>query len=78
LRARARIVIALERISDSCGYGVPLFGYEGERSQLADWADRKGPEGIVRYREENNRRSIDGLEGLRGGSVGSTRRSKSG
>ena len=63
---RSVIVIALERISDSCGYGVPLYGYEGQRSQLIDWAERKGADGVVRYREDNNRRSIDGLQGLKG------------
>jgi hypothetical protein len=63
---RSVIVIALERISDSCGYGVPLYGYDGQRSQLIDWAERKGADGVVRYREDNNRRSIDGLQGLKG------------
>jgi hypothetical protein len=63
---RSVIVISLERISDSCGYGVPLYGYEGQRSQLLDWAERKGADGVVRYREDNNRRSIDGLRGLKG------------
>ena len=62
---RSVIVIGLERISDSCGYGVPLYGYQGERSQLLDWAERKGADGVVRYREDNNRQSIDGLEGLK-------------
>jgi hypothetical protein len=63
---RSVIVISLERIADSCGYGVPLYGYEGQRSQLIDWAERKGADGVVRYREDNNRRSIDGLQGLKG------------
>lgn len=62
---RAIVRMRLERISDSCGYGVPLYRYEGERSQLDEWARRKGPDGIVRYRAENNAKSIDGLPGLR-------------
>jgi hypothetical protein len=62
--ARAVIEIRLERIADSCGYGVPRYRYEGERSQLLDWADRKGPEGLVEYRVERNAESIDGLPGL--------------
>jgi len=45
---------------------VPLYGYEGQRSQLIDWAERKGADGVVRYRQDNNRRSIDGLQGLKG------------
>jgi pyridoxamine 5'-phosphate oxidase-like protein len=62
--ARSVLLIALERIADSCGYGVPLYRYEGERPQLGEWARRKGPEGIARYRAENNATSIDGLPGL--------------
>jgi hypothetical protein len=57
-------VVALDRIADSCGYGVPRYRYEGERPQLVDWADRKGPEGVVAYRAERNAASIDGLPGL--------------
>jgi hypothetical protein len=62
--ARAIVEVALDRIADSCGYGVPLYRYEGERTQLLDWADRKGPDGVVAYREERNALSIDGLPGL--------------
>lgn len=63
---RAIIRVELERIADSCGYGVPLFRYEGERSQLLEWAQRRGPDGIRRYQAEKNAHSIDGLPGLRG------------
>ncbi|MBW2268034.1 MAG: pyridoxamine 5'-phosphate oxidase family protein [Deltaproteobacteria bacterium] len=56
----------LDRISDSCGFGVPLYRYEGERDQLPKWAERKGQDGIERYKAENNASSIDGLPGLRG------------
>jgi hypothetical protein len=62
--ARTVITVALERIADSCGYGVPRYRYEGERSQLLDWADRKGPDGIAAYQDERNAASIDGLPGL--------------
>ena len=62
--ARTVISVALDRIADSCGYGVPRYRYEAERSQLLDWAERKGPEGVVTYRDENNVTSIDGLPGL--------------
>ena len=61
---RSIVRVALDRISDSCGYGVPEHRYAGERSQLGDWARRKGPDGIARYQEEHNARSIDGLPGL--------------
>jgi len=62
---RSIVRVALTRIADSCGYGVPLYRYEGQRTQLAEWACRKGPDGVVAYRDEHNRASIDGLPGLR-------------
>jgi hypothetical protein len=62
--ARAIIVIELSRISDSCGYAVPLLKSEGDRSQLTAWARNRGPEGLKNYRQEKNRQSIDGFPGL--------------
>lgn len=64
--ARAIIRARIDRIADSCGYAVPLYRYEAERNQLQEWAQRKGPVGVVQYRAERNRYSIDGLPGLRG------------
>ena len=61
---RAVLRIALTRITDSCGYGVPLMRYEGERKQLDAWAERKGAEGLRKYQLDNNRVSLDGLPGL--------------
>jgi len=61
---RSIVEVELERISDSCGYGVPLMRFEAHRSTMDDWADRKGPEGIKSYWEEKNRLSVDGLPGL--------------
>lgn len=61
---RAIIRIEVERISDSCGYAVPLYDFVGERTVLDEWIDRKGPEGLVDYRARRNAESIDGLPGL--------------
>lgn len=61
--ARAVIRISVTRISDSCGYSVPLLRYEGERDQLDRWAEKKGPEGLADYRRTKNAGSIDGLPG---------------
>jgi hypothetical protein len=61
---RSLIVVRVERASDSCGFAVPLYRFEGERRQLADWTERKGKEGIDRYQREKNATSIDGLPGL--------------
>lgn len=62
---RAIIQVAIDRIADSCGFGVPLFSFEEHRSQMPDWAARKGPEGLREYQVQKNRTSIDGLQALR-------------
>jgi hypothetical protein len=63
---RAVIRVRVERVADSCGYAVPLYAYQGERRQLHEWAERKGPGKLADYRCEHNARSLDGLPGLRG------------
>lgn len=63
--ARAVIRVAVTRIADSCGYGVPRFEYAGERPQLPAWASRKGPDALRAYRAEKNAVSIDGLPALK-------------
>lgn len=63
--ARAILVVRVERASESCGFGVPLFHYEGERPHLDDWAVKKGPEALEGYQRQKNARSVDGLPALR-------------
>ena len=70
VNARAIIVVDVTRVSDSCGYGVPLYRYERERDQLPAWAERKGSEGLRAYQRERNRESLDGLPALRGRTLG--------
>ncbi|RIL00841.1 MAG: pyridoxamine 5'-phosphate oxidase [Proteobacteria bacterium] len=62
---RAVVRVALGRIADSCGYGVPVYRFERDRDQLPAWAERKGPDGVREYRAERNAASIDGLPGVR-------------
>jgi hypothetical protein len=59
------IKVSVDRVSDSCGFGVPLYTAAGPRTQLAEWTRRKGAEGLRTYQRENNARSIDGLPALR-------------
>ena len=63
--ARSIIVVDVMRIADSCGYGIPLYHYSEERTQLSAWAERKGEGGLRDYEQEHNLCSIDGLPGLR-------------
>ena len=65
--SRSVVVVEIDRIADSCGYGVPLMRFESERPQQLDWIDRKlrtGPTAIVEYMKERNSASLDGLPAL--------------
>lgn len=61
---RSVIRVHCDRISDSCGFGVPLYEYQGERTQLQDWAERQSEYKLRAYQAEYNRQSVDGLPGL--------------
>jgi hypothetical protein len=68
--ARRSIVdVDVARVSDSCGYGVPLMSFEGlrEHHQLSTAKKLRtlGPEGYAEYRREANASSLDGLPVLR-------------
>ena len=58
---RSVITVEADRIATSCGYGVPLMTYEGDRRTLPAWAEKKGPEGLATYWQERNAESVDGL-----------------
>jgi hypothetical protein len=59
--ARQMVKLDVELVQTSCGFGVPLYEYVGERDQLIRWAESKGEEGLDDYRRQKNARSIDGL-----------------
>jgi hypothetical protein len=61
---RGIVEVSTERISDSCGYGVPKFEYLGQRETLIKASQQKGEAGLAEYRREKNRLSIDGLPGI--------------
>lgn len=61
---RSFIRVRLTRVSTSCGFGVPLYEFLGNRNQLAAWAEHKGSEKLVEYQHEKNASSIDGLRGI--------------
>ena len=43
----------------SCGFGVPLYDFVGERDTLRRWAEQKGTTGLNEHWAEYNRFSID-------------------
>ncbi|MBG6239322.1 hypothetical protein IWX78_002301 [Mycetocola sp. CAN_C7] len=61
---RAVITVDVTRISDSCGWGVPVMEMTGERDLIRLHAEKKGAAGMTAYRAQKNTRSIDGLPGL--------------
>ena len=58
--ARQIIVMDVDLVQTSCGFGVPLFDYQGERELLKEWAKKKGEDGIKAYWRERNSISLDG------------------
>lgn len=65
---RALVVCHVERVADSCGYGVPLMTYERSRTQLETWGVKRlesgGTEALADYQRTHNTTSIDGLPAL--------------
>jgi hypothetical protein len=58
---RQLILLHLESVQTSCGYGVPIYELQSERSTLLDWATSKGTAGVSVYQRQKNLTSIDGL-----------------
>ncbi|MBW4841005.1 MAG: pyridoxamine 5'-phosphate oxidase family protein [Paenibacillaceae bacterium] len=59
--ARQIILVSVYGVQTSCGYGVPLFSYDGDRETLVKWAETKGDLGLEEYRRQKNAVSLDGL-----------------
>jgi hypothetical protein len=61
---RSIIRVEVARVSDSCGFGVPLYEYVSEREALVKWSASKSEEALAAYQDQKNRYSLDGLPGL--------------
>jgi hypothetical protein len=59
--SRQIVVLDIDLVQTSCGYGVPLFDYVDERPTLTRWAEAKGEDRLEEYRRLKNRFSIDGF-----------------
>lgn len=60
--ARQIFLLDIARVQASCGMSVPLYKYQGDREDLANWSERQGREGIEAYWRKKNQLSLDGLE----------------
>lgn len=61
LGTRQIMKLNINLVQTSCGNGVPLFDYQGERKAIENWHDNLGPDGIQTYWAEKNLTGIDGL-----------------
>ncbi len=61
LGTRQIVTLDVELVQTSCGFGVPLFDYTGEREAMDKWAEAKGEAALEAYRRRENTHSIDGL-----------------
>jgi len=58
--ARQLIDMQVGLVHTSCGFGVPLYDFAGQREELTRWIEKKGPEGIADYWQDRNAESLDG------------------
>jgi hypothetical protein len=58
---RQIVVADVSRVQTSCGFGVPLMDYVGQRDTAIRWAEAKGVDGLAAYQREKNVCSMDGL-----------------
>ncbi|MEQ8928061.1 MAG: pyridoxamine 5'-phosphate oxidase family protein [Fulvivirga sp.] len=59
---RQIIVMDVDLVQNSCGFGVPLMEYKEDRSLITDWVIKRGDNGLKEYWKEKNQNSIDGFE----------------
>ena len=60
--ARQVFELNIESINDSCGWGVPLYQYQGQRDKLTNYFDNSTKEDHLAYMKKNNQLSFDGKE----------------
>jgi Pyridoxamine 5'-phosphate oxidase len=58
---RQIIILHIESLQTSCGFGIPIYDLVQERDTLIDWAEGKDEEKLKDYWRANNMQSIDGL-----------------
>lgn len=64
LPCRAIVEVALTRVQDSCGWGVPYFDYKGDRQRLREHNGKFGQDEFIDRVYNKNSASIDDLPGV--------------
>ena len=62
--SRNIIEVSVDRIIDSCGYGVPLYEFQKDRDSFDNYYSSKSDQFIAEFRQTRNVFSLDGLPGL--------------
>jgi hypothetical protein len=62
---RSIIVISVDEVAFSCGFGVPYYEYKGNRPTLLNYWGKKTEENVVEYWCKENAQSVDGLPGMK-------------
>lgn len=58
---RQIIIVDVELVQSSCGFGLPRYDFVEHRDIHFTWSAQKGPEKMSEYIDKNNLISIDGL-----------------
>ena len=58
---RQLIIADIDLVQTSCGFGVPEYDFKQDRDIHFSWAKNKGEDGLLKYIEDNNLVSLDGL-----------------
>jgi len=59
--ARQIFVLAIDSVQTSCGFGVPQYEFKARRNNMAQWVEKQGQAGLIKYQRRYNQTSIDGL-----------------
>ncbi len=57
--ARQYFFLDVELVQTSCGFGVPLYAFQGERETLTTWSESKGEQGVRDYINAKNAVSLN-------------------
>lgn len=61
---RAVVVVDADRISDSCGFGVPVMDHVRERDNAERWARGIVAQGDARLEDYKTRKNLESIDGL--------------
>lgn len=61
---RAVILLRVERVADSCGWGVPVMAFERNRDTYGSFVDAVTDEQMRKSQLKSNMQSLDGLPAL--------------